>query len=123
MTDREMSACNMIIHTASAASAAVGGGLAQLPMSDNALLTPIQLTMTISLGKVFGITLDQSAAIAAIASAVAAGVGRAATQVMIGWIPGFGNIINAATAAALTETIGWILADEFEKEGYVPYYA
>ncbi len=67
MTSREKGLCNGIIHSASAAAAAVGGGLAQVPASDNLIITPIQLTMAVSLGKVFGITLDQSAAKAAVA--------------------------------------------------------
>ena len=116
MTSREIGLCNGIIHSASAAAGAVGGGLAQLPGSDNLIITPIQLTMAISLGKVFGIELDQSAAKAAVASAAAATIGRTASQVLIGWIPGVGNIINAATAATLTETMGWIMAKEFEKQ-------
>lgn len=116
MTEKEIMMCNGIIHSASTAAAAVGGGLAQAPGSDNLIITPIQLTMAISLGKVFGITLDQSAAKAAIASASAATVGRTLSQVLIGWIPGFGNTINAVTAATLTETIGWIMAKEFETQ-------
>ena len=116
MTNEEMIKCNAIIHTASLAAAGVGAGLAQLPGSDNAIITPIQLTMTISLGKVFDLTLGESAAKAALASAAAGAVGRTASQVLIGWIPGVGNVINATTAAGLTEAIGWILAKEFEKE-------
>ena len=116
MTNREMGLCNGIIHSASAAAAAVGGGLAQVPTSDNLLITPIQLGMAVSLGKVFGITLDQSAAKAAVAGAVATTVGRAASQVLIGWIPGVGNVINATTAATVTEAIGWIMAKEFETQ-------
>lgn len=113
MNERESYLCAGIIHTASAAAAAVGGGLAQIPASDNTIITPIQLTMAVSLGKVFGITLDESAAKAAVAGAAAATVGRAASQVLIGWLPGVGNIVNAATAASITETIGWIMAKEF----------
>lgn len=116
MTSREIGLCNGIIHSASAAAGAVGGGLAQIPTSDNLIITPIQLTMAVSLGKVFDIDLDQSAAKAAIASAAAATVGRTAAQVLVGWIPGVGNIINAAIAASITEAIGWILAKEFEKQ-------
>lgn len=116
MTSREIGLCNGIIHSASAAAAVVGGGLAQLPMSDNLILTPIQLTMAVSLGKVFGISLDQSSAKAAVASAIAATVGRTASQVLVGWIPGVGNIINATTAATVTEAIGWIMAKEFESQ-------
>lgn len=59
MTSRETGLCNGIIHSASAAAAAVGGGLAQVPASDNLIITPIQLTMAVSLGKVFGITLEK----------------------------------------------------------------
>ncbi|MGN0438456.1 MAG: hypothetical protein ACI4F4_08050 [Lachnospiraceae bacterium] len=116
MTSRELNLCNGIIHSASAAAAAVGWGFAQVPTSDNVIITPIQLTMAISLGKVFGITLDQSTAKGAVASATAATVGRTASQVLIGWIPGVGNIINATTAATITETIGWIMAKEFENQ-------
>ena len=54
MTDEQKAKCHVAIHTASADAAAVGGGLAQIPGSDNVVLTPIQLTMTIALGKVFG---------------------------------------------------------------------
>ena len=115
MTDTQIALCNGIIHTASLAAGGVGAGLAQLPCSDNLLITP-QLTMAISLGKVFDIELDQSAAKSAVASAASATVGRAMAQVLAGWIPGVGNIINAVTAASITEAIGWIMANEFERQ-------
>ena len=41
MTIRETGLCNGIIHSASAVAAAVGGGLAQVPASDNLIITPI----------------------------------------------------------------------------------
>ena len=115
-TKKEKALCNSIIHTASAAAAAVGAGLAQLPGSDNAFLMPIQLTMIISLGKVYGIQMDESSAKAAMASGSAHAVGRAASQALVGHIPVAGNVINAVTAAGLTETIGWIVAKEFEQK-------
>ena len=39
MTSRETNLCNGIIHSASIAAAAVGGGLAQVPTSDNLIIT------------------------------------------------------------------------------------
>lgn len=66
MTDQQKMQCHAIIHAASAAAGGVGAGLAQIPGSDNALITPIQLTMTISLGKVFGKSLSEAGAKAAI---------------------------------------------------------
>ncbi|MCD7715317.1 MAG: hypothetical protein LUI39_02550 [Lachnospiraceae bacterium] len=116
MTNNEKIKCNAIIHSASAEAAAVGAGLAQVPGSDNLVITPIQLTMTIALGKVFGLNLSESAAKAAVGSKAASTIGRTASQVLLGWVPGVGNVINAGTAAAITESMGWILAKEFEKE-------
>ena len=116
MTDTQKAKCHAIIHTASASAAAVGAGLAQLPGSDNAVITPIQLVMTISLGRVFGLELTESAAGAAVASAAAATVGRTASPVLVGWIPVAGNIINAGTAATITEAIGWLLAEGFASQ-------
>lgn len=116
MTSDQKSKCNAIIHTASVAAAGAGAGLAQIPGSDNAVITPIQLTMTISLGKVFDIDLSGSAAKAALGSVAASTIGRTVSQVLLGWIPGIGNAINATTAAGLTEAMGWALADDFSKQ-------
>lgn len=113
MTSAQQAKCHAIIHSASASAGAVGAGLAQIPCSDNLVITPIQLAMTVSLGHVFGIDLSESSAKAALASAVAATVGRTAVQVLTGWIPLVGNAINACTAASLTEAIGWMLAEDF----------
>ena len=116
MTSDQKSKCNAIIHTASVAAAGAGAGLAQIPGSDNAVITPIQLTMTISLGKVFDIDLSESAAKAALGSVAASTIGRTVSQVLLGWIPGIGNAINATIAAGLTEAMGWALADDFSKQ-------
>ena len=116
MTSEEKKSCHGIIHTSSLAAGAVGAGFAQIPTSDNLLITPIQLSMTVALGKVFGITMSQSSAKAALASAIGATVGRTISQVFLGWIPGVGNVINATTAATVTEAIGWALALEFERQ-------
>ena len=114
MNDTQRKKCHAIIHSASASAAAIGGGLAQIPGSDNALITPIQLAMTISLGNVFNCQLSESSAKAALASKIAASCGRTISQFLVGWIPGLGNIVNASTAAAITESIGWALANEFD---------
>ena len=110
MTEKQKKDCKKIINVASA-SAAVGGGLAQIPGSDSVPLATIQLTMTISLGK----SLTESSAKAAMGSALASQVGRTISQIAIGWWPGIGNVINGATAAAVTEALGWALAKEFDE--------
>lgn len=116
MTSEQRAKCHAIIHSASVSAGAVGAGLAQIPCSDNLVITPIQLTMTISLGRIFGIDLSESSANAALASAAAAAVGRTAAQILVGWIPGIGNLINAGIAASLTEVMGWMLAQDFARQ-------
>ena len=118
MTTMQTQECHAIIHSASALAAGVGSGMAQIPMSDNAVITPIQLGMAISLGQVFGRSLSDSSARAAIGSASASMMGRTFVQVAVGWIPGIGNAINAATAGVLTEALGWLLAKEFDEGIY-----
>lgn len=113
MNDEQRKKCKRIIHTAATAAAGVGSGFAQLPGSDNAVITPIQITMIISLGAVFGKRIDKSIARATLATATAATAGRTISQFLVGWVPAVGNIINASTAAAITETIGWAVANDF----------
>ena len=122
MDIRQKAKCHKIIHFASVSAASAGAGLAQFPCSDNAVITPIQLVMIISLGRVFGIELTDSTAKASLASAAAATVGRTASQVLVGWLPGFGNIVNAFTAASITETIGWLVAEDFARQAHAASY-
>lgn len=107
--------CHAIIHTASASAGAVGGGLAQIPGSDSLPIVAIQTTMTIALGRVFGLELTDTMARSAMAG-VATTIGRALSQFLVGWIPVAGNIINAGTAASVTEALGWALAEDFARE-------
>ena len=96
-----------IIRGASTAAAAAGSGLAQLPGSDNAVITPIQLAMITAIASIHGRDVSEAGALAILSSASASVVGRAVSQFLVGWIPVLGNVINAATAAAITEGIGW----------------
>jgi uncharacterized protein (DUF697 family) len=110
--------CNVIIHSASVAAGGAGAGLAQVPMADSALIMPIQIAMIISLGKVFDQKVSQAAAKAILSSCAASFVGRGISQILVGWIPGVGNVINTTTAAGITEAIGWLAADNFSKNKY-----
>lgn len=108
-----MDKCNGIIHGASVACGGVGTGLAQIPVSDNAVIVPIQIGMIVGLGAVFDLNITEAGAKSIIASAGASIAGRAVSQFLVGWIPGIGNAINTATAAGLTEAIGWIAVKNF----------
>lgn len=104
-----------IIHGAATAAAAAASGLAQLPGSDNAVITPIQIAMITAIAKVHGKNLDKAAALAVLSGASAGIMGRTVSQFLVGWIPGVGNAINASTAFAITEAIGWA-ADKMVRE-------
>lgn len=107
---------NKIIHTASAAAGAAAAGMAQLPGSDVAVLTPIQVMMAIAIADHYGLKLDEGAATGLISSLGAGVIGRGISQFMVGWIPGIGNAINATTAAGVTEALGWAIDHEMRRE-------
>lgn len=122
MTRQEGLSINMndkihtIIHSAAASAAAAAAGLAQIPGSDNAVITPIQIAMIIAIGEVHNQQLSKSAALSTLSAASAGVAGRTLSQFLVGWIPGYGNAINATTAFAITEAIGWA-ADQILSEG------
>ncbi len=104
-----------IIHTASVACAGIGAGLAQVPGSDSVAIIPIQTTMIIAIANEHAVTLTKTAAADLLLTFTATMGGRLLSQVLVGWVPGFGNAINASTAAALTEAIGWAANSYFEE--------
>lgn len=113
LSEDQKKKCNTIIHPAAVAAGGVSTGLAQIPLSDNAIIMPIQITMITALGAVFGIDVTEGIAKGIIGGATASFIGRGAVQVLVGWMPGVGNVINTATAAGITEAIGWIAVTHF----------
>ncbi|MDT2827138.1 MAG: hypothetical protein ACTJHK_03195 [Enterococcus viikkiensis] len=107
---------HLIIHSAASAAAGVGAGMAQLPLSDAAVLVPIQTAMVIALGKVFHVKLDEGAAKALATQFLAQKAGQMTSRFLIGKIPVAGNILNSSTAAVITESYGWMIANEFAQE-------
>ena len=107
--------CKIAIHTATTAAAAAGA--IPIPMSDAIPITAAQIGMIVSLGKVFGITLSQAAAKSIAGVALTQQAGRALVANLLKAIPGagtiLGSVISASTAVALTEALGWIVADDF----------
>jgi len=100
-----------IIHTASVTAGGIGAGLAQLPGSDMPALMALQTAMIVTIGHEHGCEITKSHAKSLLLTFPAGYGGRALSQFLVGWIPGYGNAVNASTAVAITETIGWT-ADE-----------
>lgn len=107
--------CQMVIHSATAASAAAGA--IPIPMSDAIPITAAQIGMIIALGKEFDITLSDAAAKSILGVGVTQQAGRAVASNLLKAVPGVGTVvggvIGASTAAALTEALGWVIADDF----------
>ncbi len=118
LSSEEQKSCHKIIHKASTAAAAAAAGLAQIPLADTTVITPIQITMIISLGKVFGQEVSKATAKGILGSMIASYVGRSVAQVGWGWIPIVGNTSNAIVAATITEALGWLSVDHFYQERY-----
>jgi uncharacterized protein (DUF697 family) len=118
LTGERKEKCEKIIRDAAAAAAARTFGLGQFPGSGNTLLTPIEVGMILSLGRVFGINLTQAAAMALVAEHFRNIRGKRMMQVLFGWVPFIGNALNAGTAAGLIEIFGWEIVMKFltEKE-------
>ena len=121
MTNIEKNECHIVIHDASGAAACIAGGNI-LPVADAFPLTGIQMVMINRIGEIFDKTLTESLAQTIRESFAAMFLGRGISQMLASFIPGIGNVINALTAAALTEYIGWSVAEKFDKErGKVMY--
>lgn len=107
--------CHVAIHSATAAAAAAGA--VPIPMSDAVPITAAQIGMIVALGKAFDITLSDAAAKSIASVGLAQQAGRAIASNVLKMIPGVGTIaggiVGASTAAVLTETLGWIIADDF----------
>ena len=111
------SKCKIAIHTATTAAATAGA--LPIPIADTIPITAAQVTMIVALGKIFDMSISESAAKSIAAITLAQSTGRAAFSGILKAIPGAGSVIGgmvgAATASALTETRGWSLANDFYK--------
>jgi len=119
MTKEQREQCHKIIYTAATSAAAMGAGLAQLPSADGATILPINISMIMALGKVFDQDLTKETATAMALAVSPLFVGRMASPVLFGWIPILGNVVNASTAAGMTEALGWMIANRFEQESKI----
>jgi uncharacterized protein (DUF697 family) len=114
MNSKQKKECHAIIHTASVACGTAGA--IPIPIADQIPITAAQVTMILALAKVFDIPFSEGAAKTALASVVGPTVGRAVSKTLLSFVPVVGWGINASVAASLTETIGWIMAKEFDKK-------
>lgn len=63
--------------------------------------------MIIAIGSEYGCTVTKANAKSILLTLPASCCGRAFSQYLIGWMPGYCNAIKACSAMAITETVGW----------------
>ena len=103
--------CHAAIHSAAVATAAAG--TIPIPFSDAIPITAIQIAMIVALGKAFEVNLSQSVAKSIATVGLTKVVGQTIFRNAVKIIPGLGPAIAAATAASMTEALGWLIADDF----------
>ncbi|OOP84745.1 hypothetical protein BB415_05100 [Helicobacter pylori] len=109
--------CKTIIHVASGAAGSVG--LIPIPFSDVLAIAPIQAGMIYKMNDVFEVSLGKSATptfITEISSVIAlAHVERTLVNGFLKFIPVVGSVAGIATAAIITEGIGFAYLKVLEK--------
>lgn len=96
-----------IIHLAAVTAGGVGSGFAQIPGADMPVLIALQTAMIISIGSEYDCTITKTNAKSILLTLPASYGGRTVSKYLFGWLPGYGNAINALTAMVITEAIGW----------------
>ncbi|MGL2403116.1 YcjF family protein [Helicobacter pylori] len=109
--------CKTIIHVASGAAGAAG--LIPIPFSDALAIVPIQAGMIYKMNDAFGMDLDKSVAASLVAGLLSvtavAQVGRTLVNGFLKFIPVVGSVAGGATAAVITEGIGFAYLKVLEK--------
>ena len=82
------SKCKIAIHTATTAAATAGA--LPIPIADTIPITAAQVTMIVALGKIFDMSISESAAKSIAAITLAQSTGRAAFSGILKAIPGAG---------------------------------
>ncbi|GAA8975293.1 hypothetical protein Taitung03_06710 [Helicobacter pylori] len=106
-----------IIHVAS--GAAGGVGLIPMPFSDALAIVPIQAGMIYKMNDAFGVKIEDSVAASLITGLLGvtavAQVGRTLVNDLLKFIPVVGSVVGSATAAVITEGIGFAYLKVLEK--------
>ncbi|WQX81744.1 DUF697 domain-containing protein [Helicobacter pylori] len=106
-----------IIHVASGAAGAAG--LIPIPFSDMPLIAGVQTGMIYEMNDAFGMDLDKSVGASLVAGLLSvtavAQVGRTLVNSFLKFIPVVGSVAGGATAAVITEGIGFAYLKVLEK--------
>ena len=98
---------------AAATTAAAAAGAIPIPLSDAAVITPIQVGMIGGLAALYNLNGKELSVMAM--PLIAKTVGMLTASSLVKLIPGLGSLINGGVAALLTGAMGWFVQLQFEK--------
>ena len=94
---------------------ATSAGLNPIPLSDALLIAPQQIAMCMQIAKIFNFDVMGESVQALLKQQVMSLVGKQLATSLLKLIPGFGQIINAAVAGALTFALGSTMIELYSK--------
>lgn len=108
--------CAAIIHTASAAAAGAAGAT-MVPGSDSIAIAPVQVAMITALADEFDIPWTDAAVRSTLYATLGTMVGKGGANLVLRWVPVWGNVVRAAVAVGVTQALGWAVVKKLETEG------
>ncbi len=106
------------IHSAATAAAAVA--VTPIPFADAALLIPIQTVMIAKIYHAYGERISEGTIKGALSATTASSIGKGIVGNVFKLIPGLGTVAGAvltgSTAVAITEGLGFAIANAFEND-------
>jgi len=91
------------------AAGAAGIGATPIPISDAALLMPLQVMMTIHITNVFGMDKVHGALKSLVGSTMVSQAGKLAAGSLIKLIPGIGSVLGGVVNAGVAGTLTWAM--------------
>ena len=108
--------CSAIIHTASAA-AATAAAATVVPGSDSVAIAPVQVAMITALADEFEVHWTDAAVRSTLYATLGTMVGRGGANLVLRWVPVYGNVVRAAVAVSVTQALGWAVVRKLRRDG------
>lgn len=106
--DRKKKMTGMMIHGFAAAHAVTATLLAQTLVGDEAVLTALTIAMIVAVAKLNGADWDTDIGLTFSGCFMGGYIGMRGVTFLIKWVPGIGNVMNAAATFTTTEVLGWV---------------
>lgn len=105
---------------AAIAAASLAGGANPIPMSDSVIIAPIQITLAVTLSKIYGFNDLGNSVMSLLKTQVISLIGKQVVAGITKFIPVLGQVINAGVAGALTGGLGYGLKSLYQS-AYLEY--